>query len=66
VTILDFFAVNCGYCKKQIPRLETVRRQYAGKPVRFITVAETMRKRPTDAEVKAKIDEIGMNPFKGL
>jgi len=62
VTILDFFAVNCGFCKKQIPRLETVRQQYVGKPVRFITVAETMRTRPTDADVKAKIDELG---FKG-
>ncbi len=62
VTILDFFAVNCGFCSKQIPRLETVRQKYEGKPVRFIAVAETMRKRPSDADVHAKLDTLG---FKG-
>jgi len=59
VTVLDFFAVNCGFCKKQIPRLETVRQQYQGKPVRFVAVAETMRKRYPESAVQAKIDELG-------
>lgn len=62
VTVLDFFAVNCGFCSKQIPRLETVRQKYDGKPVRFVAVAETMRKAPTEAEVHAKLDSLG---FKG-
>ena len=59
VTVLDFFAVNCGYCGKQIPRLEQVRKTYADKGVRFVTVSQTMRKKFTDAEVKAKINDLG-------
>ncbi len=59
VTVLDFFAVNCGFCKKQIPRLETVRKAYASKGVRFITVSQTMRKRFDDAATKAKIRDLG-------
>ncbi len=62
VTVLDFFAVNCGFCKKQIPRLETVRKKYESKGVRFITVSQTMRKPFTDEQVKAKINSLG---FKG-
>ena len=37
-TVLDFFAVNCGYCGKQIPRLETIRKEYESKGVRFVAV----------------------------
>jgi len=62
VTVLDFFAVNCGFCKKQVPRLETVRQKYESKGVRFVTVSQTMRKSFTDAETKAKIKQLG---FKG-
>ena len=35
---------NCGFCKKQIPRLETVRKEFDGKPVRFVNVSMTMGK----------------------
>lgn len=42
VTVLDFFAPNCGVCKQQIPRLETVRAKYADKGVRFVNVSEKM------------------------
>ena len=62
VTVLDFFAVNCGYCNKQIPRLETVRKEYESKGVRFITVSQTMRKPFSDDDVKSKIAGLG---FKG-
>jgi len=62
VTVLDFFAPNCGFCGKQIPRLEEVRKAYADKGVRFVAVSQTMRKKFTDDEVKAKIDGLG---FKG-
>ncbi len=62
VTVLDFFAVNCGFCKKQIPRLETVRKKYEAKGVRFVTVSQTMRKPFTDEETKAKVNGLG---FKG-
>lgn len=60
VTVLDFFAVNCGFCKKQIPRLETIRKEYESKGVRFAAVSQTMRnKKATDEEVMAKIREFG-------
>ncbi len=62
VTVLDFFAVNCGFCKKQIPRMETVRKKYEAKGVRFVTVSQTMRKPFTDDQVKATINDLG---FKG-
>jgi len=62
VTVLDFFAPNCGFCGKQIPRLEEVRKQYEGKGVRFVAVSQTMRKRFSDDDVKAKINGLG---FKG-
>jgi thiol-disulfide isomerase/thioredoxin len=63
VTVLDFFAPNCGFCKKQIPRLDEVREKYSDKGVRFIAVAQTMRnKKYTDEQVAQLIDQLG---FKG-
>lgn len=60
VTVLDFFAVNCGFCKKQIPRVEQVRKQYAGNDnVRFVAVAQTMRKEYSEADCKAKLTDLG-------
>lgn len=58
-TVLNFFAPNCGYCKKQIPRLETVRKTYAEKGVRFVNVAETMGKEFTQEETLAILKELG-------
>ncbi len=58
-TVLDFFAVNCGFCVKQIPRLETVRKTYAEKGIRFVTVQETMRKEYSEEEAKKKLAELG-------
>ena len=58
-TVLNFFAVNCGYCGKQIPRLETVRKEYESKGVRFINVAETMRKEYDLAGVQDKMKKLG-------
>ncbi len=59
VTVLDFVAPNCGYCKKQIPRVEKIRQTYADKGVRFVSVVQTMRKRYTADEVVASMDELG-------
>ncbi|MCH9002444.1 MAG: DUF1573 domain-containing protein, partial [Planctomycetes bacterium] len=59
VTVLDFFAVNCGYCKKSMPRVETVRKEFEGKNVRFVNVSQTMRKPYTEEEVIAKCDSLG-------
>ncbi|MHC4696006.1 MAG: redoxin domain-containing protein, partial [Planctomycetota bacterium] len=59
VTVLDFFAPNCGYCKKQIPRMEEIRKEYESKGVRFVTVSQTMRKPYTDDQVKDTIKGLG-------
>ncbi len=63
VFVLNFFAPNCSYCKKQIPRLEQIRRKFADKGVRFINVSQKMRNKDFSKEqVLAKMDELG---FKG-
>ena len=60
ITVIDFFAVNCGFCKKQIPRVEDVRKDYDGKPVRFIAAAQTMRgKIYPDEEIMDKLKDLG-------
>lgn len=62
VTILDFFATNCGFCKKQLPRLEPIRKEYADKGVRFVAVNQTMRgAKASDDEVKTKLTDLGYN-----
>jgi len=58
-TVLNFFAPNCGYCKKQIPRVETIRKTYAEKGVRFVNVVETMGKEFTPEETQAILKELG-------
>ncbi|MFQ5461068.1 MAG: redoxin domain-containing protein [Phycisphaerae bacterium] len=60
ITVLDFFAVNCGFCAKQIPRLEAIRKEYEAKGVRFVAAAETMHnKKYTNEEVMDKIKTLG-------
>jgi len=44
---------------KQIPRLETVRKTYAEKGVRFVTVQETMRQEFSEEDAKKKLAEVG-------
>ncbi|MEK7732117.1 MAG: TlpA disulfide reductase family protein, partial [Planctomycetota bacterium] len=58
-TVLNFFAPNCGFCKKQIPRLETVRKTYAEKGVRFVNVVETMGKEFTQEETQTILKGLG-------
>jgi len=58
-TVLNFFAPNCGYCKKQIPRLETIRKTYVDKGVRFVNVVETMGKEFTQEETATILKELG-------
>ncbi len=60
ITVMDFFAVNCGYCAKQIPRLETIRKKFESKGVRFVAAAETMRgKRFSEQQVMDKLKTLG-------
>lgn len=58
-TVLNFFAPNCGFCKKQIPRLETIRKSYAEKGVRFVNVAESMGKPFTQEETLKILKDLG-------
>ncbi|MBI1825538.1 MAG: redoxin domain-containing protein [Planctomycetes bacterium] len=59
-TVLNFFAVNCPHCQMQIPKLESIRKAYAAKGVRFINVQETMGpKPPTDEELAKKMSDLG-------
>jgi thiol-disulfide isomerase/thioredoxin len=57
-TVLDFFAVNCGYCIKQIPRLETVRKTYAEKGIRFVNVQMKMGQEFSEEDAKKKMAEL--------
>jgi thiol-disulfide isomerase/thioredoxin len=38
VVVLSFFATWCGPCKKEIPYLEKLMKQYKGKPVKFYLI----------------------------
>ncbi|MCH7640438.1 MAG: conjugal transfer protein TraF, partial [Bacteroidetes bacterium] len=54
VTVLNFFATNCGFCRRQLPVVEKVRTTYGGKSVRFVNISQSMRGRKfTDDQVKA-------------
>jgi thiol-disulfide isomerase/thioredoxin len=60
-TVLNFIAPNCGYCKKQLPNVEKVRKEYESKGVRFVTVAQKMRKDYTDDEIVDVMKKAGAN-----
>ncbi len=60
-TVLNFFAPNCGFCKKQLPVVETLRDKFEGRGVRFVNVAQTMRKAFTPEETEAVLGELGVN-----
>jgi thiol-disulfide isomerase/thioredoxin len=58
-TVLNFFAPNCGYCKKQIPVVESVRSEFQELGVRFFNVAETMGKVYSNDEVARVLESLG-------
>ncbi len=60
VAVLNFFAPNCGFCKKQMPRLEALRADYEAKGVRFFYVSETMRKPFTQDEIVKVLTDVGV------
>jgi len=41
-TVINFFAPNCGYCKRQLPLVEKLRAAYEDRGVRFVNVREVM------------------------
>ncbi len=61
-TVLNFVAPNCGYCAKQIPKVERIRDQYQAKGVRFVNVNEQMGEKPHTAdEAHARYTSMGSN-----
>jgi thiol-disulfide isomerase/thioredoxin len=74
VTILDFYATWCGYCKKQMPLLDQVYDQYKDNPkVRIIAVSQDANEGPrskTPEEVKELFSatghkfELALDPYK--
>ena len=60
-TIINVVAPNCGYCKKQTPRLEKIRAEYESKGVKFINLVQTMRKKYTPEEVTDIFKKAGSN-----
>ncbi len=59
-TVLNFFAPDCGFCKRQIPQLEFVRSEFEAEGVRFVNISETMRKVYTNDEVVAVMKSLGV------
>lgn len=60
VTVLNFFAPDCGFCKRQMPRVEALREIYEAKGVRFLNVSETMHTAFARDAVVAKLGELGV------
>lgn len=54
-TVLNFVAPSCGFCAKQIPKVERVRGEFEPRGVRFVNVSEHMGEKvytPEEAETK--------------
>ena len=60
-TVLNFVAPNCGFCKRQVPNVEKVRKDYADKGILFVNVAQKMRKDFTTDEVVRVFSGLGSN-----
>ncbi|MBX3395321.1 MAG: DUF1573 domain-containing protein [Phycisphaerae bacterium] len=60
-TVLNFFAPNCGFSKKQIPKVEMLRARYEPLGVRFVNICETMRQPFTPDQVAQVMAEVGSN-----
>lgn len=40
VTLLKFYASWCGYCKRALPKIDQMAKDYADKPIRFIAISQ--------------------------
>lgn len=60
-TVLNFVAPNCGFCKKQLPKVEQMRLKYESMGVRFVNVSQTMRKPFTPAQAAQEYTSAGSN-----
>jgi len=68
VTVLDFYASWCGFCKKQIPKVsELYARKYADNPnVRFLAVSADQLKSAGATGPRARTDEQVAQMFSSL
>ncbi len=61
IAVLDFFAPTCPHCKKQMPRVEALRRTYEERGVRFLFITETMGGAPVPSlELAATLKQLGV------
>lgn len=58
-TVLNFIAPNCGFCRRQLPIVESIRDEYEKKGVRFVNIIQTMRKPFTSEEAVKTIEATG-------
>lgn len=59
--VVNFIAGDCGYCKKQMPRLELIRKDYESKGVKFMGIVEKMRADFTADQIKGVLKELEVN-----
>jgi len=60
-TVLNFFAPNCPFCKRQIPKLEALRSEYESRGIRFVNISEKMKLDFTPDEVQEATAAMGSN-----
>lgn len=58
-TVLNFVAPNCGFCRRQLPMVESVRADYEKRGVRFVNISQTMKKKYSNEEAAKTIHTIG-------
>ncbi len=58
-TVLNFFAPNCKYSKRQIPKVEASRAEFESQGIRFVNVSEKMKLDFTPDEVQQVVSDLG-------
>jgi thiol-disulfide isomerase/thioredoxin len=54
ITVVNFWATWCGPCKEELPLLEKLHQEYAGRKVRFVAISAD--EEPENKKNRAKID----------
>jgi len=61
ITVLNFYASKCPYCRRQLPRLDKMRAAYEAKGVRFLNVSVPWRGAPlSESADVAFLKQIGV------
>lgn len=58
VILLDFWATWCGPCRREIPNLVDIKKNYANDPFEIVSIA---LERGPEADAKAFVEKYGMN-----